>query len=80
LEAELAKQESLSSATVDWAKVITLSSSITQNNSKDILIGSYLCYALLLQEGYAGLAVGLKILPPQKNLWVVTGTGNTPSA
>ncbi len=62
LEAELAKQESLSSETVDWAKVITLSSSITQNNSKDILIGSYLCFALLLQEGYAGLAVGLKIL------------------
>ncbi|MCP4075376.1 MAG: type VI secretion system protein TssA [Gammaproteobacteria bacterium] len=62
LETELSKQESLSSATVDWAKVITLSSSITENSSKDILVGSYLCYALLLQEGYSGLAVGLKIL------------------
>ncbi len=62
LEAELAKQESLTSETVDWAKVVSLSSSITRNNSKDILVGSYLCYALLVQDGYAGLAVGLKIL------------------
>ncbi len=62
LEAELAKQESLTSETVDWAKVVALSSAIIKNNSKDILVGSYLCYALLLKEGYTGLAVGLKIL------------------
>jgi type VI secretion system protein VasJ len=59
LEAELAKQESLSSATVDWAKVITLSSSITQNNSKDILIGSY------LQQ------ISLKIKPLQQLAFIV---------
>ncbi|MBT6457939.1 MAG: hypothetical protein HOK37_20660, partial [Gammaproteobacteria bacterium] len=55
----LAKQESLSSATVDWAKVITLSSSITQNNSKDILIGSY------LQQ------ISLKIKPLQQLAFIV---------
>jgi len=62
LEAELAKQESLTSATVDWNKVVQLSSDIIKTKSKDILVGSYLCYGLLLQEGYSGLAVGLKIL------------------
>ncbi|MBC8212376.1 MAG: type VI secretion system ImpA family N-terminal domain-containing protein [Gammaproteobacteria bacterium] len=40
LAAELAKQESLTSATVDWKKVIQLSSDITKSKSKDILVGS----------------------------------------
>ena len=62
LEAELAKQESLSSETVDWGKIVNLSAQLTQNKSKDILVGAYLCYGLLLKENYAGLAVGLKIL------------------
>jgi len=62
LEAELAKQESLTSATVDWAKIVDTAAQITQKKSKDILVGSYLCYGLLLKEGYAGLAVGLKVL------------------
>jgi len=62
LEAELAKQESLTSATVDWGKVIQFSSGLIKTRSKDILVGSYLCYGLLLKEGYTGLAVGLKIL------------------
>ena len=62
LEAELAKQESLVSETVDWSKVVDLASNIIRSNSKDILVGSYLCYGLLLKQGYPGLAVGLKIL------------------
>jgi type VI secretion system protein VasJ len=62
LEAELAKQESLTSATVDWGKIVDISSLIIRAKSKDILVGSYLCYGLLLKEGYQGLAVGLKIL------------------
>ena len=62
LEAELAKQESLSSATVDWGKIVDTSALITQGKSKDILVGAYLCYGLLLKEGYGGMAVGLKIL------------------
>lgn len=62
LEAELAKQESLTAETVDWQVVARLASGIIQNSSKDLLVGSYLCYALLLNEGFKGLAVGLHVL------------------
>ncbi len=62
LESELAKQESLSAETVDWKVVADLSSGIIGNSSKDLLVGAYLCNALLTTEGYTGLAVGLNIL------------------
>lgn len=62
LEAELAKQESLSAETVDWDVVAQLSSRIIQNSSKDLLVGSYLCYALLVKDGYHGLGVGINVL------------------
>jgi len=62
LEAELAKQESLTAATVDWGKVIDLSAEILLNTSKDLLVAAYLCYGLLIKEGYQGLVVGLKVL------------------
>lgn len=62
LEAELAKQESLAAETVDWNRVIELSSKILQQQSKDILVAAYLCYGLLLKQGYSGLALGLNIL------------------
>ena len=62
LEAELAKQESLNSETVDWKRVSDLSSKIIKESSKDMLVGAYLTQALLITEGYTGLAVGLKIL------------------
>ncbi len=62
LEAELAKQESLAAETVDWDLVIDLASKILRQQSSDILVAAYLCYGLLLKEGYTGLAVGLKIL------------------
>jgi len=62
LEAELAKQESLSSETVDWNQVSQISSKILKESSKDLLVGAYLTQALLINEGYSGLAVGLKIL------------------
>jgi type VI secretion system protein VasJ len=62
LEAELAKQESLNAETVDWDVVAQLSSRIIQSSSKDLLVGSYLCYALLVKDGYHGLSVGTNIL------------------
>jgi len=62
LEAELAKQESLTAETVDWDVVAKLSAQIIQGSSKDLLVGSYLCYALLVKDGYQGLGVGLNIL------------------
>lgn len=62
LEAELAKQESLNAETVDWDVVAQLSARIIQTSSKDLLVGSYLCYALLVKDGYHGLGVGINIL------------------
>ncbi len=62
LEAELAKQESLSSATVDWDRVVSLSTDILKNSSKDLLVGAYLTNGLLITQGYEGLANGLKVL------------------
>ena len=62
LEAELAKQESLNAEVVDWKHVADISSKILKDSSKDLLVGAYLTQALLINEGYSGLAVGLKIL------------------
>jgi type VI secretion system protein VasJ len=68
LEAELGKQESLNAETVDWNVVAQLSSQIIKSSSKDLLVGSYLCYALLVRDGYHGLSVGLNILIDMSNL------------
>ena len=62
LEAELAKQESLSSDTVDWNRIVVLSTDILKNSSKDLLVGAYLTNGLLITQGYEGLANGLKVL------------------
>jgi len=62
LEAELAKQESLTAESVDWNIVTQLSSSILKNTSKDLLVASYLTRGLLENEGYLGLATGLQIM------------------
>ncbi len=70
LEAELAKQESLTAETVDWQLVAKLSSQIIDKSSKDLLVGTYLCQSLLITEGYAGLAVGLHVLNELvENFW-----------
>jgi len=62
LEAELAKQESLGTETVDWAKVVELAALVTREKSKDLLVASYLARGLLETESYSGFAVGLKII------------------
>jgi type VI secretion system protein VasJ len=62
LEAELAKQESLTPSAVDWGKVVELSTEILQNKSKDMLVAAYLCRGLMETQRYAGLAVGLRVL------------------
>jgi type VI secretion system protein VasJ len=70
LEAELAKQESLSAETVDWKTVADLSAGIIKGTSKDLLVAAYLCNALVITEGYSGLAVGLNILNDMvNNFW-----------
>jgi type VI secretion system protein VasJ len=62
LEAELAKQESLTAETVDWKEVQALATDLLQNTTKDFLVASYLTHALTVNEGYNGFLVGLTIL------------------
>lgn len=62
LEAELARQESLNSETVDWNRVNELSVSILTDFSKDLMVAAFLCQSLLIKEGYSGLSTGLKVL------------------
>lgn len=62
LEAELAKQESLTPTAVDWSKVVELSATILRTKSKDMLVAAYLCRGLMETQRYAGLATGLRVL------------------
>jgi type VI secretion system protein VasJ len=62
LEAELAKQESLTPTAVDWKRVVELSALILQTKSKDLLVAAYLCRGLIEAERYQGLAVGLAVI------------------
>lgn len=50
------------SGTVDWDKVGELCATILAEKSKDLLIGCYLCAALLQTRGLSGLATGVHIL------------------
>lgn len=62
LEAELAKQESLTPTAVDWKRVVELSALILQTKSKDLLVAAYLCRGLIEGERYPGLAAGLQVI------------------
>lgn len=61
LEAELAKQESLTAATVDWRLVEQLARTILATESKDLLVASYLAAALVQNQGYAGMVQGFAL-------------------
>ncbi len=62
LQAEVGKLSSLSAAgTVDWGKVVQLTSEILGRKSKDILVASYLAVALIYTRKIEGVSVGLKI-------------------
>ena len=70
LELEIAKQEGITPLPVDWGQVLSLSQIVLESKSKDLLIASYMCFALFDRKGYAGLASGLKAcLALVKNYW-----------
>ena len=69
LEAELAKQESLTAATVDWRMVESLARSILADQSKDLLVGSYLAVALVQNQGYSGMLQGFALLQQLCEHW-----------
>ena len=62
LQTEVGKVSSLSGpGSVDWGKVVKLSSEILAEKSKDLLAASYLAVALTYQRQVEGFAIGLKI-------------------
>lgn len=62
LQGEVGKLSSLSGpGSVDWGKVIKLSSEILAEKSKDLLAASYLAVGLIYQKQVEGFAIGLKI-------------------
>jgi len=62
LQSEVGKLSSISGpGSVDWAKVINLSSQILAEKSKDLLATSYLTVALIYNRQTEGFAIGLKI-------------------
>ncbi|MEP4547351.1 MAG: type VI secretion system protein TssA [Saccharospirillum sp.] len=69
LESELAKQESLTAATVDWRLVEALGRTILAEQSKDILVASYLAMALIQNNGYAGMYQGFSLLQELSERW-----------
>ena len=70
VELEVAKQEGITPLPVDWNQVLNLSQVVLESKSKDLMMASYLCFALFDRKGYAGLASGLKICHSLvKNYW-----------
>ncbi|MBN1290598.1 MAG: type VI secretion system protein TssA [Candidatus Latescibacteria bacterium] len=63
LENEIQKLSSPSSSEgIDWNKVISLSSDILGGRSKNLLVASYLCIALINVKGLQGFADGIHVL------------------
>src|SRR5690606_21749778 len=62
LEDEIGKMQSAGPAAVDWAGVIDMASELLASRSKDLLIASWLTFALHRQEGLPGLADGLGVM------------------
>lgn len=70
VELEVAKQEGITPLPVNWEQVLSLSQRVLESKSKDLMMASYLCFALFDRKGYAGLASGLKAcLGLMKNYW-----------
>ncbi len=62
LEDEIGKLQSGGPTAVDWPKVADMATDILTTRSKDLLVASWLTFALHRQEGLAGLRDGLGVL------------------
>ncbi len=62
LEDEIGKLQSGGPTAVDWPKVADMATAILATRSKDLLVASWLTFALHRQEGLAGLRDGLGVL------------------
>ena len=62
LSGEIDKMSSPSaSGAIDWNKILSLSTDILANDSKDLLVASYLSIALIKTNGLKGLAAGAHV-------------------
>jgi type VI secretion system protein VasJ len=62
LEAEISKLGNPAGGEIKWTDVVSLGRTILSEKSKDLLVGSYLAYGLLQQQGLQGLVEGLKTI------------------
>jgi type VI secretion system protein VasJ len=62
LQAEIANLESASGRPVKWKEVVTIGKTILREQSKDLLVASYLSMGLFEEGGYAGLRAGLSCI------------------
>jgi type VI secretion system protein VasJ len=62
LEEQIRVMEAGGSNAADWKFVIRTATAILQTQAKDMLVASYLAYALWREEKLSGLAVGILIL------------------
>ncbi len=62
VRAEAAKLEDPASGLPDWEKIVAEGGEVTASKCKDLLIESYLAYALYETEGLVGLAAGIFLL------------------
>src|SRR4051812_40749893 len=66
LQKEVAKLESASAGSagaVNWDQVVEHGGQVLQSLSQDLLAASFVSYGLSATWGYAGLAVGIEVLP-----------------
>ncbi len=69
LKNEMHKLDSVAQTSVDWNKVVGLSSALL-GKSKTFSVGAYLCLGLMETKSYTGLAAGLEICRDLvKNFW-----------
>ncbi|GAA0783527.1 type VI secretion system protein TssA [Roseibium denhamense] len=62
LEAEFRKMEIDGPSAVNWKMLNDETVKVIQEKSKDLVLATRLVYGLFLEEGYQGLAIGIKIL------------------
>ena len=62
LEDEIGKMQSAGPAAVDWPGVVGMASAILANRSKDLLVASWLTFALNREAGLDGLVAGIEVL------------------
>ncbi len=62
IKSEIAKLSALTPSPVDWSVVVDRATDILENQSKDLLVSSYLCVAQIHEDGIGGLAEALTVM------------------